>query len=85
MPDKRLLLMANSDWLVRVVVQHRAQLEQYYVVPFLSEHLLDRISDKATFAEICDDLGISVPRTIVQDVRRRRRRGRPLRSTWSTR
>lgn len=67
MPDKRLLLMANSDWLVRVVVQHRALLEQYYVVPFLSEHLLDRISDKATFAEICTDLGISVPRTIVQE------------------
>jgi D-aspartate ligase len=66
-PDSRLLLMANSDWLVRVVVQHRALLEQYYVVPFLSEHLLDRISDKATFAEICDDLGISVPRTIVQE------------------
>jgi len=67
MPDRRLLLMANSDWLVRVVVQHRALLEQHYVVPFLSEHLLDRISDKATFAEICTDLGISVPRTLVQD------------------
>ena len=67
MPDRRLLLMANSDWLVRVVVQHRALLEQYYVVPFLSEHLLDQISDKATFAQICDDLGISVPRTIVQE------------------
>jgi len=67
MPDKRLLLMANSDWLVRVVVQHRALLEQYYVVPFLSEHLLDKISDKATFSEICTELGISVPRTIVQE------------------
>ncbi|GEK19773.1 carboxylate--amine ligase [Cellulomonas xylanilytica] len=67
MPDRRLLLMANSDWLVRVVVQHRALLEQYYVVPFLSEHLLDQISDKATFAQICDDLGISVPRTLVQE------------------
>ncbi|WP_051640067.1 hypothetical protein [Cellulomonas sp. URHE0023] len=66
-PSARLLLMANSDWLVRVVVQHRALLEEYYVVPFLSEHLLDRISDKATFAEICTDLGISVPRTIVQE------------------
>lgn len=64
---KRLVLMANSDWLVRVVVQHRAELEPHYVVPFLSEDLLERISDKATFAEICQDLGISVPRTIVQD------------------
>lgn len=66
-PGKRLVLMANSDWLVRVVVQHRAELEPHYVVPFLSADLLERISDKATFAEICQDLGISVPRTLVQD------------------
>ncbi|WP_029287703.1 hypothetical protein [Cellulomonas sp. HZM] len=66
MPDRRLLLMANSDWLVRVVVEHRAELEQHYVVPFLTADLLTRISDKATFAEICDELGISVPRTLVQ-------------------
>ncbi|GIG20484.1 carboxylate--amine ligase [Cellulomonas chitinilytica] len=67
LPDRRLLLMANSDWLVRVVVQHREELEKFYAVPFLSQELLDQISDKATFAEICDRLGISVPRTIVQD------------------
>jgi D-aspartate ligase len=66
-PGDRLVLLANSDWLVRVVVQHRAELEPHYVVPFLSEELLDRISDKATFAEIAADLGIAVPGTVVQD------------------
>ena len=69
-PGRTRVLLANSDWLVRVVVQHRAELEPYYVVPFLSEDLLDKISDKATFAEICDELGIAVPRTIVQDFAR---------------
>ncbi|WP_371300451.1 hypothetical protein [Cellulomonas sp. Y8] len=64
---KRLVLLANSDWLVRVVVQHRAELEPHYVVPFLDEDLMDRLSDKATFAEIATDLGLAVPRTIVQD------------------
>ncbi len=64
---EHLVLLANSDWLVRVVVQHRTELEAAYVVPFLSAELLDRISDKATFAEIATDLGIDVPRTIVQD------------------
>lgn len=64
---KRLVLLANSDWLVRVVVQHRAELEPHYVVPFLGADLLDRLSDKATFAEIATELGLSVPRTIVQD------------------
>nr|WP_245862702.1 hypothetical protein [Sanguibacter antarcticus] len=66
-PGRRLVLLANSDWLVRVIVQNRVELEKHFVVPFLSEEILDRISDKATFAEICDTLGISVPRTIVQD------------------
>jgi len=69
-PGRRLVLLANSDWLVRVVVRHRARLEPHYVVPFLAEEVLDRISDKATFAEICDGLGIAVPRTIVQDFAR---------------
>jgi D-aspartate ligase len=66
-PGKRLVLLANSDWLVRVVVRHRDQLEPHYVVPFLSQDLLDRISDKAVFAEMCAEMDISVPRTIVQD------------------
>ncbi|WP_311836089.1 hypothetical protein [Cellulomonas fimi] len=67
LPGRRLVLLANSDWLVRVVVRHRVRLEPHYVVPFLDEALLDRISDKATFAEICTGLGIDVPRTVVQD------------------
>jgi D-aspartate ligase len=67
LPDRRLLLLANSDWLVRVVVRNRALLEEHYVVPFLSEDLLDQLSDKASFAELCVELGISVPRTVVQD------------------
>ncbi|HEY0217094.1 MAG TPA: hypothetical protein VGC57_11940, partial [Cellulomonas sp.] len=66
-PAARLVLLANSDWLVRVVVQHREELEPHYVVPFLSEELLERISDKATFAEIAAELGIAVPYTVVQD------------------
>ena len=67
MSDRTLVLLANSDWLVRVVVQHRVELEAHYIVPFLSQDVLDRISDKATFAQIAVDLGISVPRTLVQD------------------
>jgi D-aspartate ligase len=65
---RRLILLANSDWLVRTVVRHRGELEAAgYVVPFLDEHLLDRISDKATFAEVAGEVGLAVPRTVVQD------------------
>jgi len=70
-PGRRLILLANSDWLVRTVVRHRGELEAAgYVVPFLDEALLDQISDKATFAEVAGQVGIDVPRTVVQDFAR---------------
>ncbi|MBO1750534.1 ATP-grasp domain-containing protein [Actinotalea sp. BY-33] len=62
-----LLLLANTDWLVRFLVQHRDELEQWYTVPFLDEPLLDRLADKARFAELCHELGIATPTTVVQD------------------
>lgn len=62
-----LLLLANTDWLVRFLVQHRAELEQWYTVPFLDAGLLARLADKAQFAELCTELGIRTPRTVVQD------------------
>nr|WP_182114176.1 hypothetical protein [Actinotalea sp. JY-7876] len=67
-PDApQLLLLANTDWLVRFLVTHRAELEQWYTVPFLGEELLGRLADKASFAELCTELGIATPRTVVQD------------------
>ncbi|MBX9245759.1 hypothetical protein ICW40_13200 [Actinotalea ferrariae] len=63
----QLLLLANTDWLVRFLVTHRAELEQWYTVPFLGEELLARLADKARFAELCTELGIATPRTVVQD------------------
>jgi D-aspartate ligase len=52
---------------VRVLVHHRAELEQHYVLPFADAGLIDRISDKAEFAAVCTDLGIPVPGTVIQD------------------
>ncbi|PZR53839.1 hypothetical protein DNL40_06925 [Xylanimonas oleitrophica] len=67
-PGRRLVLLANSDWLVRTVVRARGELEAAgYVVPFLDEDLLDSVSDKATFAEVAEKVGLAVPRTVVVD------------------
>ena len=63
----QLLLLANTDWLVRFLVHNRATLEQWYTVPFLDAALLDQLADKARFAELCVELGISTPQTVVQD------------------
>ncbi|WP_225754420.1 hypothetical protein [Actinotalea sp. Marseille-Q4924] len=65
--EPELLLLANTDWLVRFLVTHRERLERRYTVPFLSRELLDRLADKARFAQLCEELGISTPRTVVAD------------------
>jgi D-aspartate ligase len=62
-----LILLANTDWLVRFLVENRDVLEQWYTVPFLDADLLGRLADKARFADLCTELGIATPRTVVQD------------------
>ena len=42
-PGKKLLLMACGDWYVRMIVENRAALEEYYVVPYIGEELLDSV------------------------------------------
>lgn len=64
----RLVLLTNMDWVVRVLVHHRAELEAAgYVLPFADAALIDRISDKAEFSAICSELGIPTPATVIQD------------------
>lgn len=65
--DVELVLLANTDWLVRFLVTNRDALEKHYTVPFLDRDLLDRLADKAHFAELCAELGIDTPRTVVVD------------------
>ncbi|GAA4727914.1 carboxylate--amine ligase [Isoptericola chiayiensis] len=63
-----LLLQSNMDWVVRVLVHHRGELEAAgYVLPYAGTELIDRICDKAEFSAVCAELGIPTPATVIQD------------------
>ena len=66
-PGKKLLLMACGDWYVRMIVENRAALEEYYVVPYIGEELLNRLVLKDSFYRICDEVGVPYPKTFVYD------------------
>lgn len=66
-PGKKLLLMACGDWYVRMIVENRAALEEYYVVPYIGEELLNRLVLKDSFYRICDEAGVPYPKTFVYD------------------
>ncbi len=62
-----LVLSCASDWYVRTLSQNKAELEQWYVVPYIDFELLDVITQKERFYAICEELGVPYPKTWVYD------------------
>jgi predicted ATP-grasp superfamily ATP-dependent carboligase len=63
-PGKTLVLLTNADWFVRSIVENRARLEDKYVMSYCTLPVLEQVSSKEGFAEVCDRLGIPTPRTV---------------------
>ena len=61
--DRRgVLFPANDEWVLGLG-RHRAQLEEYYDIPFADEATVERILDKKSLYEAAEALDIPVPRT----------------------
>ncbi|MCB7138103.1 carboxylate--amine ligase [Cellulosimicrobium marinum] len=60
------MVVTCTDWYVRALAEHRAQLEDVAVVPYTTTDLLDRVMDKQRFSELCHELGVPHPRTVVR-------------------
>lgn len=67
-PGARLLLLGSADWLVRTIVENRAELEDLYTIPYATAAQLDLVTDKVRFAELCAEVGVDHPATVVHDV-----------------
>ncbi len=63
-----LLLLGSADWLVRAAVENRDRLEDVYTIPYVPVELLDLVTDKVRFGELCAELGLAHPRTVVHHV-----------------
>jgi D-aspartate ligase len=61
------LLLSNADSFSRMLSEQAEWLSQWYVVPAVDGPVLDMIADKIEFGRVCEELGIPVPRTLVQD------------------
>ena len=66
--DRHLVLLGSADWLVRTIVENRPELEDLYTIPYVDVATLDRVTDKVLFGELCAELGIDHPATVVHDV-----------------
>ena len=57
------LVLGLADWQARVLSSHKEELSEWYVVPYIDFALLDEITQKRRFYELCEELGIPYPRT----------------------
>lgn len=65
--DKRLLL-ATTDHVVSVLARVKDQLDDLYVIPYTDHEVIDRLTRKENFAQLCAELNIPHPVTLVYDV-----------------
>lgn len=64
---KKLIVLGCGDWYVRALIESKAQLEPYYIVPYIDEALLNEIVLKDKFYEIFEELGLDYPETYVYE------------------
>lgn len=57
------ILHGSADWNTRIISAHKDEFSQWYVVPYIDFALLDDITKKDRFYAICEELGISYPKT----------------------
>ena len=66
----KLILLACGDWYVRLIVEHRSILEeQGFILPYIGESLLNRLVLKDQFYKLCDEVGVTYPRTFIYDTK----------------
>ena len=64
---KKLIIFGCGDWYVRMIIENKDVLSQYYIIPYIDEDLLNRIVLKDGFYDICEELGIDYPKTYYYD------------------
>ncbi|MCS6712541.1 carboxylate--amine ligase [Brachybacterium sp. EF45031] len=64
------LLLTNADSLIAFIDRFRADLEPHYLLAQVPAATLERLADKAEFAQICEELGIATPPTVIVDFSR---------------
>ncbi len=62
------LVVASADRLVSVLVGVRDRLGAHVAVPYVAEPLLRRMTDKASFSRLCEELSVPHPTTVVADL-----------------
>ncbi len=57
------ILFGNADWHAQLISSHLDELRKYFCVPYCSYDIMQRITNKASFYDLCEKLDIAYPQT----------------------
>ena len=59
---EKLLVIASNENYAELAIRHKAELEPHYILPFISEELMDQVVYKERFYEMCEEYGLGLSR-----------------------
>ena len=62
--DKLLVIASNENY-AELAIRHREILEPHYILPFISEALMDAVVYKEKFYDMCEEYGLDYPDTLI--------------------
>ena len=64
-PQKKIIVLGAGDNYINMITKMRQELAQNIIAPFISHELMDNLQRKDYFYELCEDVGVDYPDTVV--------------------
>ncbi|WP_407269435.1 ATP-grasp domain-containing protein [Radiobacillus sp. PE A8.2] len=61
-PDIPKILIGSADWHVHKIAGIRDQLDEEWVIPYSTSEVLNRVTNKSKFYELCEELNVDYPK-----------------------
>ena len=62
---EKLILLSCAEWYTDLIVNNRNQLEKYFIIPFMNKELKNKLEDKESFYNICEEYNLDYPSTYI--------------------
>ena len=63
--QKRYVLVACGDGYAQMVSQNKAELSEFFVVPYIDYTLYQKLENKPDFYQVCEQYGLPYPKTVL--------------------
>lgn len=63
--DEVLILMGCTDEYAELIIDHRDELKEKFIVPYIGSDLKNRLVEKESFYAVCEEYGLDYPKTYI--------------------